>query len=123
MTLQEFENREPAYDEYDDKLVEQDDDHMIYVSADYVLVPSLGLRLYDGVYFQRYEDGEFYADFGLTMICDADKEPEDEYLYFEQDGMVISLYNYLQATQGNGAVAGSLECEYITGNEEVVSSA
>lgn len=76
-------------------IIEKDVDHIIEIEEEPALTKA-GFDLYEGTYYQRYEDGEFYPDWSLTVICNQGDDPHN-FFYYEQDGPEITLHNYLQA--------------------------
>lgn len=85
------------YDVSDD-IMESDEDYQIVISGWQVYIPELGIALHEGV-FCNYDEKEqaYLPDFSVTIIKEAaEKETkEGDWLYYEQDGFVITLANYL----------------------------
>lgn len=84
------------YDVPDD-IMESDEDYQIVISGWWVHIPELGLALHEGV-FCNYDGEEqaYLPDFSVTVIKEAEEETkEGDWLYYEQDGFVITLANYL----------------------------
>ncbi len=85
------------YDVPDD-IMESDEDYQIIISGWQVYIPELGIALHEGVFCNYDEEEQAYLpDFSVTVIKEAAEEEtkEGEWLYYEQDGFVITLANYL----------------------------
>ena len=85
-----------AFDDGASFEVQIDEDSILVADDPEVQVPEYGIAMREGTMLSRYEDGGFYPDWSLTVIYPMDKNPE-AYLYYEQDGMAASLYNYLHS--------------------------
>ena len=87
-----------------DDIVEIDDDMQIVISGWSVYVESLNLTLRQGIACV-WDEGErlFMPDFDVTVVYEGNIETQD-WLYYEQDGMVVTLGNWLN---------GRLSCEQI----------
>lgn len=78
-------------------------DHETYAvmkSLWYLVIPELGLKVHEGTYVTRMEDGEWMPDFSITLLFEAvmdegEWQDSDDYLYYEQDDMLTSVYNWL----------------------------
>jgi len=57
-------------------------------------IPGINISVKSGTYYQQYEDGEFVADFDVSVFFAGNMESYD-YLYFEQGGFNVSLYNFM----------------------------
>ncbi len=87
-----------------DDIAEIDDDFQIVVSGWSVYVESLNLTLRQGIAcVWDAEEGLFMPDFDVTIVYEGNIETQ-EWLYYEQDGMVVTLGNWLN---------GRLSCEQI----------
>lgn len=77
-----------------DDIMESDKDYQIVISGWYVHIPELGLTLHEGI-FCNYDETEqaYLPDFSITVIME---EGQEEWLYYEQDGFVVTLANFLQ---------------------------
>ena len=85
-----------------DDIAEIDDDFQIVVSGWSVYVERLNLTLRQGVAcIWDTEAGLFMPDFDVTIVYEGNIETQ-EWLYYEQDGMVVTLGNWLN---------GRLSCE------------
>lgn len=87
------------FSEVDDDIAEIEDDFMIQLSGWYLYIPSLELIVREGVACVFDEEAQmFMPDFDVTVLYEGDvsdaPEPVD-YMYFEQDGIVITLANWL----------------------------
>lgn len=89
--------------------VECDEDQKMIAYTYKILIPSLDIYMREGAMMLYYEDEQdWYADFSLTLIYNN----KDERLYWEQDGIEVSLYNFLNITNNAKSMAeiGNLEC-------------
>ncbi|MBD5549391.1 MAG: hypothetical protein HDQ97_18735 [Lachnospiraceae bacterium] len=79
--------------EVPDDCLESDEDYQIVISGWQVHIPELGLNLHEGV-FCNYDEAEggYLPDFAITVVKE---EGQDEWIYYEQDGFLITLANYL----------------------------
>lgn len=76
-----------------DDCLESDEDYQIVISGWQVHIPELGLNLHEGIFCNYDEDaGGYLPDFAITVVKE---ERQDEWLYYEQDGFLITLANYL----------------------------
>ena len=74
-----------------DDIAEIDDDFQIVVSGWSVYVESLNLTLRQGIAcVWDAEEGLFMPDFDVTIVYEGNIETQ-EWLYYEQDGMVVTL--------------------------------
>lgn len=77
------------YDVPDD-IMESNEDYQIVISGWQVYIPEFGIALHEGVFCNYDGDEQAYLpDFSVTVIKEGD------WLYYEQDGFVITLANYL----------------------------
>ena len=75
----------------EDDIAEIDDDFQIVVSGWSVYVESLNLTLRQGIAcVWDAEEGLFMPDFDVTIVYEGNIETQ-EWLYYEQDGMVVTL--------------------------------
>ena len=88
----------------EDDIAEIDDEFQIVVSGWSVYVESLNLTLRQGIScVWDAEEGLFMPDFDVTIVYEGNIETQ-EWLYYEQDGMIVTLGNWLN---------GRLSCEQI----------
>lgn len=93
-----------------DDILECDAEYQIVVSGWWVHIPELGINLREGVFCNYDEtEKEYLPDFSITVIMEAGEEPEDGWLYYEQDGFEITLANYFGGRMGMDAVS-ELSC-------------
>ena len=87
-----------------DDIAETDDNMQLVISGVIVRIPDLQLDLREGVVCMWDDEEEvFMPDFDVTVVYESGNEifvtQENErvsnYIYFEQDGMVITLANWL----------------------------
>ena len=78
-----------------DDIMESDEDYQIVISGWRVYVPELNINLHEGV-FCNYdeEEKEYLPDFVITVIMEAEQEKEGGWLYYEQDGFLLTVLNY-----------------------------
>ena len=95
--------------EVPDDIMESDEDYQIVISGWQVHIPELGLNLHEGVYCNYDEDeGGYLPDFAITVVKE---EGQDEWIYYEQDGFLITLANYLHGkTDMDLGQLGQLSC-------------
>lgn len=81
-----------------DDIMESDEDYEIVISGWWVHIPELNINLHDGV-LCCFDDNEqaYLPDFTVTVVKEAAKTEtkEGDWLYYEQDGFVVTLANYL----------------------------
>ena len=95
--------------EVPDDIMESDEDYQIVISGWQVHIPELGLDLHEGIYCNYdEEEGGYLPDFAVTVVKE---EGQDEWLYYEQDGFLITLANYLHGkTDLDLGQLGQLSC-------------
>ena len=96
-----------------DVSMEGADNESIEVEGVRIIIPELGYSARFGEYLIYDEEADAYeADFSLTLIYDIDEKAPDKYLYWEQDGIVIALYNYQNQMGKKKGVddLGSIKC-------------
>ena len=95
--------------EVPDDIMESDEDYQIVISGWQVHIPELGLNLHEGIYCNYdEEEGGYLPDFAITVVKE---EGQDEWLYFEQDGFLITLANFLHGkTDLDLGQLGQLSC-------------
>lgn len=95
--------------EVPDDIMESDEDYQIVISGWQVHIPELGLNLHEGIYCNfDEEEGGYLPDFAVTVVKE---EGQDEWLYYEQDGFLITLANYLHGrTNLDLSQLGQLYC-------------
>lgn len=98
--------------EVDDDIAETDEDTQIVISGWYVYLPELGLKLHEGVVGVWDEEMQGYIpDFSVTVVYESDSDNTD-YIYFEQDGFVITMANWLNGRLSMDEVE-QLRCEIV----------
>ena len=93
----EVEEKMAETDNFDvpDDIAETDDNYQLVISVWYVKIPSLNLYLRAGVVCLWDEDEKVYMpDFDVTVIYEDENELSS-YLYYEQDGFVVTVNNWL----------------------------
>ena len=86
--------------EVPDDIMESSEDYQIVISGWRVNIPELGLDLHEGI-FCCYDEQEkaYLPDFAVTVVKE---EGQEEWIYYEQDGFVITLANYLHGKADMG---------------------
>lgn len=103
---------ETDFSEIPDDVVELDEGYQLVLSGWHVHIPKLQLRLHKGVVGYWDEEMKGYMpDFCVTVIFPEDPA-ETEYLYYEQDGMMTSMVNWLHG-QMPVDVIEQLVCEIV----------
>lgn len=87
---------EMDFSDVDDDIAEIDDDFMIQISGWYLVIPSLGITVREGVacVFDE-EEKMFMPNFDVTVLYEEDSPIPADWMYYEQDGIVITLANWL----------------------------
>ena len=94
----------------DDDIAEIDDDMQLVISGWYVYIESLNLSLRQGVAcIWDEEEKLFMPDFDVTIVYEGSSESQ-EWLYYEQDGFVVTLGNWLNGRLSSGQIE-QLWCE------------
>ncbi len=96
----------------EDDIAEIDDDMQIVISGWSVYVESLNLTLRQGIACV-WDEGErlFMPDFDVTVVYEGNIESQ-EWLYYEQDGFVVTLGNWLNGRMSGGQIE-ELWCELV----------
>ena len=101
--------------EIEDDIAETDEDMQLIISGWFVYIESLNLTLREGVVCVWDEEEQiFMPDFSVTVFYEGNMEiafPSD-YLYYEQDGFVISLTNWLSGRMSVDEIE-QLWCELV----------
>ena len=86
---------ETDFSEVSDDVIELEEGYQLVLSGWYVNIPELHLRLHEGVVGYWDEKMKAYMpDFCVTVIY-PENPAETEYLYYEQDGMMATMINWL----------------------------
>ncbi len=86
---------EMEFEDRCDEILGVDEDLQLIVSGWYVWIPSLSLCLRAGVACVYDEEaGMYMPDFDVTVLYE-NEQLTDMWLYFEQDGFVVTLGNWL----------------------------
>ncbi len=96
-----------------DDIAEIDDDMQIVISGWSVYVESLNLTLRQGIACV-WDAGErlFMPDFDVTVVYEGNIDSQ-EWLYYEQDGFVVTLGNWLNGRMSGGQIE-QIWCELVT---------
>lgn len=112
---------EMDFSEVEDDIAETDEDMQLVICGWYVHIPELNLNLREGVVcIWDEEENMFMPDFSVTVIYDGDIEGK-EWLYYEQDGFVVTLANWLNGRLSTTQIE-QLGCEIIMPQQAVVSN-
>ena len=86
---------ETVFSAIPDDVVELEEGYQLVLSGWYVNIPELHLRLHEGVVgYWDEKVKEYMPDFCVTVIY-PENPAETEYLYYEQDGMMTTMVNWL----------------------------
>lgn len=95
-----------------DDIAEIDEDMQLVISGWSVYIESLNLSLRQGIACVWDEDESlFMPDFDVTVVYEGNIESQ-EWLYYEQDGFVVTLGNWLNGRLSSGQIE-QLWCELI----------
>lgn len=96
-----------------DDIAEIDDDMQIVISGWSVYVESLNLTLRQGIACVWDEEERlFMPDFDVTVVYEGNIDSQ-EWLYYEQDGFVVTLGNWLNGRMSGGQIE-QIWCELVT---------
>ena len=95
-----------------DDIAEIDEDMQLVISGWSVYIESLNLSLRQGISCV-WDEGErlFMPDFDVTVVYEGNIESQ-EWLYYEQDGFVVTLGNMLNGRMSGGQIE-QLWCELV----------
>lgn len=95
-----------------DDIAEIDEDMQLVISGWAVYIESLNLTLRQGIACV-WDEGErlFMPDFDVTVVYEGNIESQ-EWLYYEQDGFVVTLGNWLNGGMSGGQIE-QLWCELV----------
>lgn len=116
--LEDVEEKMAETDTFDvpDDIAETDDNYQLVISGWYVKIPSLNLYLRAGVMCLWDEDEKVYMpDFDVTVIYEDENEISS-YLYYEQDGFVVTVNNWLHGRLDYEEIS-QLMCEVVVERE------
>ncbi|MDD2981652.1 MAG: hypothetical protein PHN80_17080 [Hespellia sp.] len=100
---------EMDFSDVDDDIAEIDEDFIIQVSGWYLVIPSLGITVREGVACVFDEEEQmFMPDFDVTVLYEGEVDA-GTWMYYEQDGIVITLANWLNGRMQIEAIE-RLEC-------------
>lgn len=95
----------------EDTVMEETEESQITKSDYYIYIPELGLNVHDGTFYCKSDEGEFEPDFSLAIVCDANDDEPRKWLYWEQDGVLVTLANYLHGQGYDITRLSGLSCE------------
>ena len=116
--LEDVEEKMAETDTFDvpDDIAETDDNYQLVISGWYVKIPSLNLYLRAGVMCLWDEDEKVYMpDFDVAVIYEDENELSS-YLYYEQDGFVVTVNNWLHGRLDYEEIS-QLMCEVVVERE------
>lgn len=116
--LEDVEEKMAETDTFDvpDDIAETDANYQLVISGWYVKIPSLNLYLRAGVMCLWDEDEKVYMpDFDVTVIYEDENELSS-YLYYEQDGFVVTVNNWLHGQLDYEEIS-QLMCEVVVERE------
>lgn len=116
--LEDVEEKMAETDTFDvpDDIAETDDNYQLVISGWYVKISSLNLHLRAGVMCLWDEDEKIYMpDFDVTVIYEDENELSS-YLYYEQDGFVVTVNNWLHGQLDYEEIS-QLMCEVVVERE------
>ena len=95
-----------------DDIAEIDEDMQLVISGWAVYIESLNLTLRQGIACV-WDEGErlFMPDFDVTVVYEGNIESQ-KWLYYEQDGFVVTLGNWLNGRMSGGQIE-QLWCELV----------
>ena len=103
---------EMDFSDVDDDIAETEEDTQLIVSSWWVFLPQLNLQLHEGILCNWDEEKQmFMPDVAVTVVYEADAD-RTEYIYFEQEGMIATLYNWLNGRLSISQIE-ALKCEII----------
>ena len=90
--------------------LEDYDNCLIEVNGVRYVIPELDLFAREGEFLSYDEESDTYMpDFSVTLLYELDEKDAKNFLYWEQDGLLVTLYNYLQSGKRMDYLS-SLEC-------------
>ena len=105
--------------EIPDDVVELEEGYQLVLSGWHVHVPKLHIRLHEGVVgYWDEKMKEYMPDFCVTVIY-PEALAETEYLYYEQDGMLTTMVNWLHGKMPIDMIE-QLACEFVIPQESNV---
>lgn len=100
---------EMDFSDCDDDIAEIDTEFQIWISGWKVVIPSLGISVRVGVACAwDEEENMFMPDFSVTVLYEGEADM-GSWLYYEQDGFLITLANWLNGRMPINAIE-KLEC-------------
>ena len=110
---------ETVFSAIPDDVVELEEGYQLVLSGWYVHIPELHFRLHEGVVgYWDEKVKEYMPDFCVTVIY-PENPAETEYLYYEQDGMMTTIVNWLHG-QVSIDVIEQLVCEIVIPQESSI---
>ena len=101
---------EMDFSDTDDDIAEIDADLEFWISGWYVVIPSLGIHVREGVACTFDEkDNMFMPDFDVTVVYEGEIASES-WMYYEQDGILITLANWLNGRMPIDAIEKLERC-------------
>lgn len=106
ITLEQFSSGD--YERNDDTLtqvaideeVNDGERSCILVETPYCCIPDLGVKIANGTMsYWNEEEKSWNGDFCLTLIYDIKSDNPQDYIYWEQDGAEITLWNWMRSCE------------------------
>lgn len=94
--------------------IEQDENYMIAVGDTRVVIPELGISVREGTYFNYDEEEDDYvADFSITLVYGENESEPTKYDMWEQDSILVTIYNYVSGEYKDMEKLVNLECHIV----------
>lgn len=107
--------------EVEDDIAETEEVMQLVISGWYVTIPELNLNLREGVVCVWDEEEKlFMPDFAVSVIYEGEIDSK-EWLYYEQDGFVVTLANWLNGRLPVEQIE-QLRCEIVIPQKDVVAN-
>lgn len=94
----EYENPEIEVEEVPiEEEVNDGERSCILVEPVYCCIPDLGVKIANGTMaYWNEEEESWNGDFSMTLVYKLDNEDPKDYLYWEQDGPEVTLWNWMR---------------------------
>ena len=89
-----------------------EEDMLIDTDGIRIVIPGLGLSLREGnVCVHDDEEDIWTADFSITLVYEKNEKDPSKYLYWEQDGPAVTLFNFLHEKGMSMDELENVDCE------------
>ena len=79
--------------------IPEDDEFEMEVNGIRIIIPFLNISIREGMYCNYDPDEEcFVPDFSITVLYEQEERDPGKYLYWEQDGIGMTLHNYFSGS-------------------------